>query len=142
MLAFGLLHLRRSTVSEANGDGAGKALALSTAWQLHIGNSLGSTVRDLAGASEMRRSPLGILLSTLGLFACHESQATASEARLAAEKYLHGRSYSTGGSPVTVEDQGGEWAVTYHLPAGFVGGDLIVWVDKETREVVGFVGGQ
>jgi hypothetical protein len=91
---------------------------------------------------QTRQLRSGILTLFMVLFACHERQATASEARLAAEKYVHGTLYSTAGRPVTVEDQGGEWAVIYHLPAGFVGGDLTVWVDKDSGEVVGFVAGQ
>lgn len=85
-----------------------------------------------------------LILAPLLLLACNgtESQDQRTQAQKTADTYLASKSLLDRRMPVTVEDAGEHWLVTYHIPEGAIGGGHRVWIDKQTMQVVTSVGSQ
>jgi hypothetical protein len=83
----------------------------------------------------------------LALTACAESdprQRAQDRARRVADSYMEGRGWDgrRHPGPVTVEEDGTRWLVTYHLPEDSAGGSSSVWVDQNSMRAVDFIGTQ
>ena len=81
----------------------------------------------------------------LALTGCGWTEAPQKRAISAADDYrqAHGFAHDEGPKrPVTVRDDGEQWAVIYHVPKGYAGGDFIVFVDKQNSKAVSHVAWQ
>lgn len=83
---------------------------------------------------------LPAIVLALILAAC-VSPSETDRARQVADRYLEDHL-----GPIernaTVQNDGGNWLVTYTGPAGHAGGDIRVWVEKNDMTVKNFVGEQ
>ncbi|MEA3016264.1 MAG: hypothetical protein QOI38_986 [Sphingomonadales bacterium] len=83
----------------------------------------------------------------LALSACAPSdprQRAQDAARRVADSYMEERGWDgrRHPGPVTVEEDGPHWIVSYRLPEGSAGGESYVWVDRNSMRAVDFIGTQ